>query len=519
MSVKISQLPVATSPTGAELLPIVQGGVTKETSIAALGTGVSYTPAYGGLPTTMFTKLSQYISVFDYLTTAQIANVIANTPDDLTTPIQTAINTISNTGGGIIYFPTGTYKGNWTIKSYVILQGAGINSTTFKPAINDHVFKTAMAAVTSRSYFSDLQIIGNVSFTTSDGIHMETSGALNYVDDIGFTRVMIQQCCYGLYAFGTSSGGPFVQAVHVNSSNIVNNKTANVYYKGCVLETSFHACALGGVTDTTQDVAEVNLLEETSSYTRPYRTSFSSCIFGTVLSSAYAVRSVYITGCNTAEFYCCDFEFSPCFIYTAGTNEIGSLGIRSCYFEPPVGATEAIYLSLARGPTDISNNWFNAHATLAHAIFLLGGSNGANYCSVKNNRLSGNISKEVEWGAYYQGTIGNGANGATSGAIVRQSEFIEVIPVTGATGTLSRIVSPESNNTTNIVAFEYGAIVTVAPAGSKIITVHSDYYGGDGSIVLSGNSDFVMDFTTYPKTLTLRFHPQLKKWLEIGRMA
>jgi len=78
---------------------------------------VQYDPAgTGAVTTTVQEKLRQIVSVFDFMTAAQIADVQAGTLTyDVTTPIANAIAYIAGTygstpGGGILYFPTGAYS-------------------------------------------------------------------------------------------------------------------------------------------------------------------------------------------------------------------------------------------------------------------------------------------------------------------------------------------------------------------------------------------------------------------------
>jgi hypothetical protein len=94
-----------------------------ETTLAG-STGASlvgYLPAgVGAVTTTVQAKLRQYVSVFDYMTAAQIADVQANTLIlDVTTAVKTAI--AANIGRNL-YFPTGSYK----ITSMLVFDNVGI---------------------------------------------------------------------------------------------------------------------------------------------------------------------------------------------------------------------------------------------------------------------------------------------------------------------------------------------------------------------------------------------------------
>lgn len=149
MGIPISSLPLADALTGAEQYPIVQNGATKRTILNA--SGVAYDPAgTGAVATTVQSKLRESVSVFDFMTAAQIADVKANTAAsnlaaaiDVTAAIQAAINyaTTRSSVGGIVYLPPGSYKVSSTIYTYgsggvgqVALVGAGLYSTRLFPS-------------------------------------------------------------------------------------------------------------------------------------------------------------------------------------------------------------------------------------------------------------------------------------------------------------------------------------------------------------------------------------------------
>lgn len=109
--VKISQLPASTTPlAGTELVPIVQGGVTKQATVNEFGAGVGYLPAgTGAVATTVQTKLRESVSVFDFMTAAQIADVQSGAALlDVTAAIQAAATYVSSTGLQL-NFPDGDY--------------------------------------------------------------------------------------------------------------------------------------------------------------------------------------------------------------------------------------------------------------------------------------------------------------------------------------------------------------------------------------------------------------------------
>jgi hypothetical protein len=100
-TVKISQLPPAPSPlNGADLIPVVQSGVTSRITLDALGGYVNS-------------------SVINF-------GAVGNGVTDDTAAIQAAINSFTS-AGGVLYFPVGVYKitSTLTVNKPVMLIGAG----------------------------------------------------------------------------------------------------------------------------------------------------------------------------------------------------------------------------------------------------------------------------------------------------------------------------------------------------------------------------------------------------------
>jgi hypothetical protein len=88
------------------------GGFATLAQLAASGGSnlIGYLPAgTGAVATTVQTKLRESVSVFDFMTAAQIADVKANTAlIDVTTAMQAAINVVKTVGGRVVV-PQGTY--------------------------------------------------------------------------------------------------------------------------------------------------------------------------------------------------------------------------------------------------------------------------------------------------------------------------------------------------------------------------------------------------------------------------
>lgn len=94
---------------------------------------VTYTPpGTGAVATTVLERLKQRISVFDFMSAAQIADVRAGTLlQNVTTPIQNAIDYAYSLGGAVVDFPSGKYlvTSTLTLKEWVYLLGNGSANT------------------------------------------------------------------------------------------------------------------------------------------------------------------------------------------------------------------------------------------------------------------------------------------------------------------------------------------------------------------------------------------------------
>src|SRR3990170_2256326 len=111
MGIKISDLAASTDPPNTEdLLPIVQGGVTKRTTLGALFTQLlSFTPSgAGAVAKTVEDKERDIVSGKDFKNTDG-TQVAGNGVQDDTTGIQRALDTVHAEGCGMLYYSAGTY--------------------------------------------------------------------------------------------------------------------------------------------------------------------------------------------------------------------------------------------------------------------------------------------------------------------------------------------------------------------------------------------------------------------------
>ena len=147
--------------------------------LAAGSTFIGWQQAGAGLLRTVSDKLRDQVTVFDYMTAAQIADVRSRTGSlDVTAAIQAAINAASPTGR--VYFPAGIYKTTSQLLvniNRVHLIGAGSYATqiTFAPTANGTCLKVAAAS----SVISQGSICG-FTFFSNDSTFTKT--ALELVD-------------------------------------------------------------------------------------------------------------------------------------------------------------------------------------------------------------------------------------------------------------------------------------------------------------------------------------------------
>ena len=123
-------------------------------------------------------KMQDFISVFDFMTTAQIAGVKARTlTSDLSVPVQAAINAAANAGNKMVWFPAGTYYFNVACGN-VILAGEGTNATVITP------YSTTIAAVTytlATPYWASHKEVRNIKFN-GQGTKLGQGVALGITD-------------------------------------------------------------------------------------------------------------------------------------------------------------------------------------------------------------------------------------------------------------------------------------------------------------------------------------------------
>ena len=181
MPTKISELPASVALDGTELVPVVQSSTTKRSTISAIWNYISpFLSASGGsdligflaagtgaVARVMQSKERDIVSVFDFMTAAQIADVQARTLLlDVTTAVQAALTAIGLTGGKL-KAPAGSYSvsANLGLTSVtgVVISGDGMGATIIYDSRTD----TAPYNPTG-SYFGILSFINCTSCGIED---------------------------------------------------------------------------------------------------------------------------------------------------------------------------------------------------------------------------------------------------------------------------------------------------------------------------------------------------------------
>jgi hypothetical protein len=182
---------------------VVTSGIGAENVTTTIG----YT---GGVQRTQQQVNDDRVSVFDFMTSAQIAAVKAYTStENLSAPVQAAVNT-----GKRVYLPAGKYKFNLTINNKTVLEGDGSTATRVSPYDDTVAVMTYTFAATTTplyrywTYHSEVRDIGfysnaaktGVGFTFGTTIPSNYTTNMEYANNVKF---------YGCYFEGFDKGVQF----------------------------------------------------------------------------------------------------------------------------------------------------------------------------------------------------------------------------------------------------------------------------------------------------------------------
>lgn len=227
-NVKISQLPAATLPmSGAELVPVVQAGITEKATVADFTTAsAGYTPSgTGATARSVSAKLDEVVSVADF-------GAVGDGVTDDYAAVQAAIDHLVSRGGGLLYVPSGTYILSATVSVFnesVHIVGDGPFSTELRashssgPVLRIGYMYSAVKSIALNS--TSARISGSASGNV---------GLLDMAADEVGTEV--NGCFYDdLYVLNQPSHG-IVMASHYKGSTIDRARIAVCAGHGIFLE-------------------------------------------------------------------------------------------------------------------------------------------------------------------------------------------------------------------------------------------------------------------------------------------
>ena len=231
-------------------------GVNQPTVDYLTGLGsslISYAPSgYGAVTTTVQAKLQQYVSVFDFMTTAQITDVqTAAGILDVAAAIMTA-TTACVTSGKALFFPAGTYTCT-TITAQAGMKWVGESSITtiikLKSGTNANLVNSPTSTIDDL-WIEGIRFNGNSAGNTSGdtlvlsgqkptlidvvvllsaGNAITTSGGISFRDtgfEGYFSHIVIDQAQKSGWLHSGPSDSHFDQVMIIDASQ----KTNNAYY-------------------------------------------------------------------------------------------------------------------------------------------------------------------------------------------------------------------------------------------------------------------------------------------------
>jgi hypothetical protein len=246
-------------------------------------------------------KLMDTVSVFDFMTASQKSDVRAGTAlVDVSTAVQTAVDEISDAGGGVLSFPHGSFSmeaGFSVLSNNVVLRGEGFGASILK-------FRTTGAGITLGALADPIFRWGieGLQIRDEDGtgtIGVDLAGAREGA--IVNSRI-IGAGGNGWTEYGLKLGGDVTNGGWTNRFDRMHVMLING--DGVYLQNQINAAI------------------------------FNGCLFTTV--DGDLIRINVATGCK---FIGCQFEGADVAIHVAGkTGEAGDgralgLGVSNCYFE------------------------------------------------------------------------------------------------------------------------------------------------------------------------------------------
>ena len=316
-NVKISGLPAASTPlTGAELVPIVQSGVTSQTTVGDLlseqagASFVGYLPAgTGAVATTVQTKLRENVSVKDF-------GAVGDGTTDDTTAFVNALATGRN-----IFVPYGTYKITSSLnitEGSIIGEGVGVLGGQQTILMFYNLTSTTIGAIYTRisTQKGKMPTIKNLFISASSW--NATTGCSGYGLDIEAPINVENVWVYGFKKSGVffhnnaSGNGPyesiFTQVKSTNNGNhgfLVGAGANVITLQSC--EGKWNGAPSYGVNPSVAGSYSGLYIDNTSDGSGPYfsfRPTAISIISGDYSYNAkYGVEAQDATGLNMSGIY------------------------------------------------------------------------------------------------------------------------------------------------------------------------------------------------------------------------
>ena len=375
---------------------------------------ISFTQAgTGAQAQTLTTKLNQQVSVFDFMTAAQIADVQGQTLlVDVTASIQSAINSVS-VAGGTVFFPTGWYS----ITAELLISNPGVNlvGASKTGTMLYKRFNNGSLLHFQNSNWS------NVRSIFLQGIQ-DTTGTGNLVYLEGSSYCSINDCKifnaigYGIsISQGSQSNGAYFNKI--DSCHLFNNTLANIYSGN----NSSNTVVIGGeITSSTN----YGWLVVGGNACTAYGASFEgNTVAGVCVGSATVTGDVSLFGCRMegagvmkygAVIYnaLSTFQAFGCHITSCTAADIYNPNSANVNWNQAYGSTSP---SAAVGITNLSNTHTLATATISNSsgntIF-----SGVSSTIIKS--LSNGLSLSSANGTLYLATGTNTLNFQTTGALL-----------------------------------------------------------------------------------------------------
>jgi hypothetical protein len=301
-NVKISGLPAASTLTGAELVPIVQSGVTSQTTLAAM----PYVPSgTGAVTTTVQAKLRQTVSVKDF---GAVGDGVTND-----TAAWTAFISYCSTNGKIGYVPSGTYM----IDSFSFTTsntGLHLIGDTYNPQASS--FGCSSTIIKLRSASS--------SFVTFDGCWNTSFNFISFDGGYFANNVMSFLGTSGHTTFNNNFNYCAIYGATPTTGIVLN-------YSGTLQGdfSTFSHCSIHGygIYDFSQNA--LSLIVNTNS--NAFNITFEYCYFSSAIK-------MFDFGAGSCSFYRCDFYRAQSYFFYI-RNVTQPFKVVRCYTEQAVGVS------------------------------------------------------------------------------------------------------------------------------------------------------------------------------------